>query len=270
MRAFAAGKVVTSKSAKFSNGDYVVGYFGVQEYAVSAEDEAIKVDITVAPLSTFLSALGRTGLTAYFGLLELGLPKKGETVVISAAAGAVGSVVGQIAKILGCRTIGITGGEIKCAYLVDKLKFDAAIDYKREDIDASLKKHCPKGIDIYFDNVGGDILNTALAHLAFGGRVLICGAISQYNKMESIQGPSNYLSLLFNHGSMQGFTVYDYEDRFHEGIQEMAGWLKQGKLISTEEVIEGLENFPQTFFKLFNGDKIGKLILQIHSNKLQN
>ena len=203
------------------------------------------------------------GITAYFGLLDVGAPKEGETVVVSGAAGAVGSIVGQIAKIKGCRVVGIAGGPEKCAWIVDELGFDAAIDYKGEDVGDALRKHCPEGIDVYFDNVGGDILDAALARLARGARVVICGAISQYNKMDSMRGPSNYMSLLVNRARMEGFVVIDYMSRAPEATCEMAGWIVAGKLIAREDVVEGFENFPHALQKLFRGENVGKLVLKV-------
>jgi NADPH-dependent curcumin reductase CurA len=201
-------------------------------------------------------------MTAYFGLLEVGQPKAGETVVVSAAAGAVGGVVGQIAKIKGCRAIGIAGGADKCRYVVDELGFDAAIDYKHEQVFEALRKHCPKGIDVYFDNVGGEILDAALALLARGARVPLCGAISQYNS-KGAEGPKNYLSLLINRARMEGFIVFDYASRYQEAAVQMAGWLMAGKLKSREDIVPGLETFPDTLLKLFSGENKGKLVLKV-------
>jgi len=203
------------------------------------------------------------GLTAYFGLLDIGQPIEGETVVVSAAAGAVGAVTGQIAKIKGCRVIGIAGGPDKCRYVVEDLGFDAAIDYKNEDVQRALARHCPKGIDIYFDNVGGDILDAVLSMLARRARVIICGAISQYNSMESMQGPRNYMSLLVNHALMEGFVVFDYAARYPEGMQALAGWTIAGKLKAREDIVEGLETFPETLQKLFRGENFGKLVIKV-------
>jgi hypothetical protein len=221
------------------------------------------VDSKLAPLPVFLGTLGMPGMTAYFGLLDIGKPQEGQTVVVSGAAGAVGGVVGQIAKIKGARAVGITGGAEKCRYVVEELGFDAAIDYKAGDLDAALARHCPDGIDVYFDNVGGEILDAALARLARGARVVICGAISQYNATRGLQGPSNYLSLLVNHATMTGFVVSDYGDRYAEGAMEMAGWLAAGKLKSREDVAEGLETFPDTLLRLFSGENTGKLVLKV-------
>jgi len=263
MRALALGKVVASKNPKFPIGKHVSGTFGVQEYFISEGKGLTEVDPQVAPLPTFLNVLGMTGMTAYFGLLETGQPQAGETVVVSAAAGAVGAVVGQIAKIKGCRAVGIAGGVDKCRYLIDDLGFDAAIDYKSEDVSEALRKACPQGINIYFDNVGGDILEAALANLARGARVVICGAISQYNVTGPVQGPRNYLSLLVQRATMKGMLVFDYADRYAHAVQEMAGWMAAGKLKSREHIVEGLETFPDTLLKLFTGENLGKLILKV-------
>jgi len=263
MRAGTVGEVVESKGQKFAVGDHVTGWLGVQEYAVCDENAVFKVDAGEIPLTTFLGALGMPGITAYFGLLDVGAPKEGETVVVSGAAGAVGSVVGQIAKIKGCRVVGIAGGPDKCAWIVDELGFDAAIDYKGEDVGEALRKHCPEGVDVYFDNVGGDILDAALARLARGARVVICGAISQYNKMTSMSGPSNYMSLLVNRARMEGFVVIDYMSRAPEAVGEMAGWIAEGKLVAREDVVEGFESFPHALQKLFRGENVGKLVLKV-------
>ena len=263
MRALGAGRVIESKHPDYSEGDHVVGLFGVQEYAASDGDGVIKVDPNLVPLPVYLGALGMPGMTAYFGLLDIGQPKEGETVVVSGGAGAVGTVTGQIAKIKGCRVVGIAGGEEKCRYLVDELGFDAAIDYKSEDVRSALKEHCPKGIDIYFDNVGGEILDAALSRLARGARIVICGAISQYNNEGPMKGPSNYMSLLVNRARMEGFVVFDYADRYMDAAMEMAGWMMEGKLKSREDIVEGFETFPETLLKLYKGENIGKLILKV-------
>jgi hypothetical protein len=263
MRAGTVGQVVESKGSKLAVGDHVSSWLGVQEYAVCDESAAFKVDVEAAPLTTYLGALGMPGMTAYFGLLDIGAPKEGETVVVSGAAGAVGSVVGQIAKIKGCRVVGIAGGPEKCGWLTGELGFDAAIDYKSEDVAAALRRQCPEGIDVYFDNVGGEILDAALARLARGARVPLCGAISQYNNLDSVTGPSNYMSLLVNRARMEGFVVIDYMSRYPEATREMAGWIAEGKLIAREDVVEGLESFPDALKKLFAGENVGKLVLQV-------
>jgi NADPH-dependent curcumin reductase CurA len=263
MRALGAAEVLESNNPAFETGDHVVGPFGVQEYAASDGASVIKVDPALVPLPVYLGTLGMPGMTAYFGLLEVGQPKAGETVVVSGAAGAVGTVAGQIAKIKGCRVIGIAGGPEKGDYLVNELGFDAAIDYKSADIRAALKEHCPKGIDVYFDNVGGEILDIVLARLARHARIVLCGAISQYNNEGPMKGPSNYMSLLVNRARMEGFVVFDFADRYMSAAMEMAGWMAEGKLKSREDIVEGLENFPETLLKLFRGENIGKLILKV-------
>ena len=263
MRAGAVGKVVASKHPKFAANDYVSGGFGVQEYAALDGAQLTKIDPRLAPLPTFLNALGMPGMTAYFGLLDVGDPKEGDTIVVSAASGAVGATVGQIAKIKGCRGVGIAGGAAKCRYIVDELGFDAAIDYKSEDVRKTLRTHCPTGVNVYFDNVGGDILDIALTQLARHARVVVCGAISQYNNTTPIKGPSNYLSLLVNRARMEGMVVFDYASRYAQAVSEIAAWIAAGKLKSREDVVEGLETFPETLLKLFSGENFGKLVLKI-------
>jgi NADPH-dependent curcumin reductase CurA len=264
MRAGGAGRVVASRHPAFKEGDEVAGTFGVQQYAISDGKGVRKVATRFAPLERYLGALGMPGMTAYFGLLDIGKPKQGDTVVVSGAAGAVGSVVGQVAKIKGCRVVGIAGGADKCRYLVDDLHFDAAIDYKSEDVKEALKRHCPKGIDIYFDNVGGDILEAALARLALHARIVVCGAISQYNATSPPKGPSNYLSLLVNRASMTGMVVFDYAERYAEAARDMAKWIAEGKLVAREDVVRGgIDAFPDTLLKLFKGENLGKLVLAL-------
>lgn len=263
MRALAVGRVVASKNPNFAVGDHVNGMLGMQEYAYSNGQGLSKVDPRLAPLPVFLGTLGMPGLTAYFGLLEIGQPKAGETVVVSGAAGAVGAVVGQIAKIKGCRVVGIAGGADKCRYLVEELGFDAAIDYKSEDVIAALHKHCPKGIDVYFDNVGGDILDAVLTRLARDARIVICGAISQYNNTTPVKGPANYMALIVARASMKGVMVADYYPRAMEALSAMGGWLASGKLKTREDIVDGLETFPDTFQKLFTGANNGKLVIKV-------
>jgi NADPH-dependent curcumin reductase len=263
MRAGGVGKVIASNHPRFAAGDYVGGMLGIQEYALFSGEHLTKIDPNLAPLPKFLNPLGMPGMTAYFGLLDVGQPKAQETVVVSAAAGAVGATVGQIAKIKGCRVVGIAGGAIKCRYIRDELGFDAAIDYKADDVRKTLRAHCPNGVDVYFDNVGGDILDTVLAQLARRARVVICGAISQYNNTTPVKGPSNYLSLLVNRARMEGMVVFDYTSRFPEAMKEMSAWMTAGKLKSREDAVEGLENFPEALLKLFSGENFGKLILKV-------
>lgn len=263
MRAGGVGRVVASKDSAFSPGDAVSGMLDIQEYAIRKGASLTKVDPAAAPLPVYLNVLGMPGMTAYFGLLDVGAPKAGETVVVSGAAGAVGMTVGQIAKIKGCRAVGIAGGPEKCRYVVDELGFDAAIDYKSEDLHAELRRHCPDGIDVYFDNVGGDTLDACLARIALKGRVVLCGAISQYNNTTAVKGPSNYLSLLVNRARMEGMIVFDYADRFHVAVREMSRWLAEGKLKSREDIVDGLATFPETLLMLFRGENFGKLVLRV-------
>jgi NADPH-dependent curcumin reductase CurA len=263
MRALGAGEVVASNSAELAVGDKVTGLMGVQEYTVAHAGGLQKVDTTLAPLPVFLSTLGMTGMTAYFGLLDIGKPQPGETVVVSGAAGAVGSVAGQIAKLKECRVVGIAGGADKCREVVEDLGFDAAIDYKGEDVTAALARHCPEGVDVYFDNVGGEILDAVLTRLARHARVIICGAISQYNATGAMRGPANYMALLVQHATMTGFVVTDYLAQYGEGMAEMAGWYSAGKLGSREDIAEGIENFPDVLLRLFEGTNNGKLVLAV-------
>ena len=264
MRAGAVSKVVASRHSGFTEGEYVTGIFGVQEYATVPGDGVQKIDPSLAPLPVYLGALGLTGLTAYFGLLDVGQAKEGDTVVVSGAAGAVGSVTGQIARIKGCRAIGIAGGEEKCRWIVDELGFDAAVDYKAEDVHRGLRRVAPDGIDVYFDNVGGEILDAALAVLRRKARVVICGAISQYNADGAFRGPSNYMSLLVNRARMEGFVVFDYASRYGEAARELAGWLKSGELKAREDVVDGgVQAFPDALLKLFAGENVGKLVLRV-------
>jgi NADPH-dependent curcumin reductase len=264
MRAGAVGTVTASEHPGFAVGEHVYGVFGVQEHALSDGKGVFKIDPSLAPAPTYLGTLGATGLTAYFGLLDVAKVKEGETVVVSAAAGAVGSVVGQIAKIQGARAVGIAGGAEKCSWLVDELGFDAAIDYKSEDVRKALREHAPKGIDVYFDNVGGELLDVALTRLARGARIVICGAVSQYNATEAVRGPSNYLSLLVFRATMTGMVVFDYADRFGEAMAAIGGWMREGRIVSREHIVEGgVEAFPDTLLKLFAGENTGKLVLRV-------
>jgi NADPH-dependent curcumin reductase CurA len=263
MRAGSVGEIVASKNSKFKVGEFVAGTGGVQQYTATNGKGYYQVDPKLAPLPMYIGTLGMPGMTAYFGITEVGKVKEGETVLVSGAAGAVGSIVGQVAKIKGCKVVGIAGGPDKCKHVVEELGFDACIDYKNENVASRFKEECPKGIDIYFDNVGGEILDIALTRLRMHARIVICGAISQYNNKTRIKGPSNYLSLLVNRASMTGMVVFDYADRYKEGAQILGGWLAQGKLKSREDIYEGIENFPETFRRLFSGDKMGKLVLKV-------
>ncbi|MBA4852884.1 NADP-dependent oxidoreductase [Emticicia sp. BO119] len=264
MRALGAGVVVDSTHADFAAGDYVTGITGVQEYAVLDGKDLVKVDPNFVPLPAYLGTLGMSGLTAYFGLLDTGQPKPGETVLVSGAAGAVGSVVGQIAKIKGCRAVGIAGGEEKCKYVVEELGFDACVDYKTGNLRGQLKDTCPNGVDVYFDNVGGEILDTALTLINMKARIVICGAISQYNAIQKPAGPSNYMSLLVNRARMEGIVVFDNAANYGKAIKEMAGWVAQGKLNANVDIAEGgIRAFQDTLMKLFKGENTGKLVLKV-------
>jgi len=268
MRAGGIGVVVASKNPAFAAGDPVSAGLGVQEYCLIPEGELkrsgiIKVDPRLGSLTQWLNVLGMPGMTGYFGLMDVGQPKAGETVVVSGAAGAVGQTVGQIAKIRGCRAVGIAGGPAKCEWVVNELGFDACIDYKAGSVRDGLKVHCPNGVDIYFDNVGGEILDQVLARINRKARIIICGAISQYNNTAPVQGPKNYLSLLVNRARMEGIVVFDYADRYPIAIAEMAAYLKDGRMKSKEDVAYGLDTFPEALLKLFNGENFGKLVLQV-------
>jgi NADPH-dependent curcumin reductase len=260
LRAAGIGTVVETRHPLYSTGDCVQGVFGVQRYALSDGGGVTQVDMTLAPPPVHLGALGLSGLTAYFGLLEIGRPEPGQTVVVSGAAGSVGSVAGQIARIKGARAIGITGGPDKCAWLLDELGFDAAIDYKA----GQLRAHAPSGVDVFFDNVGGAVLDDVLRRLARGARVVISGAISQYNATEAPRGPANYMQLLVARATMAGFVIFDYAERFPAALAELTAWLRSGELRSREHVVEGdIEQFPEVLLKLFKGENTGKLVLAI-------
>ena len=267
MRAGGVGQVVASNNPAYAVGDYVNAGLDVQEYCLITQENIkrsgmFKIDPGLG-LTTWTNVLGMPGMTGFFGLMEVGLPKAGETVVVSGAAGAVGQTVGQIAKLKGCRVVGIAGGQAKCDWVVKELGFDACIDYKNSDVRRGLKEHCPSGVDIYFDNVGGEILDMVLAKINRKARIIICGAISQYNNTTPVKGPANYLSLLVNRARMEGIVVFDYADRYHLAVAEMAGYLKAGTMKSKEDVVQGIENFPEALLKLFNGENFGKLVLQV-------
>jgi NADPH-dependent curcumin reductase CurA len=262
MRAIGIGQVVESRASALSEGDYVTGLFGIQEYATLAGEALTPIDPGAAPLTAYLNALGMPGMTAYFGLLEVGKPQEGDTVVVSGAAGAVGASTGQIAKLKGCRAVGIAGGPEKCRLLVEEYGYDAAIDYKSDDLRKALREHAPDRVNVFFDNVGGEVLDAVLARLARGARVAICGAVSQYNEAR-MKGPSNYMSLLVNRASMTGFVVFDYAARYAEAAREIGGWMAEGKLKSREQVVEGIETFPEALLMLFRGENMGKLVLRV-------
>jgi NADPH-dependent curcumin reductase CurA len=265
MRSFAVGRVVESRSDAYASGDLVQGLFGWQDYArVKATGPTAPTKLLPGvPIPLAMSALGLTGITAYFGLLEVGKPQAGESVVVSGAAGATGLVTGQIARIKGCRAIGIAGGKEKCEWLVKQARFDAAIDYKSEDVAKRLAELCPKGVDVYFDNVGGDLLDIALAQLAMRGRVVLCGAIAAYNDADLRPGPKHYLNLLLKRGRMEGFIVVDYMKRAPEAVMQLFAWVQSGELVNRVDVQEGLENAPRALRRLFLGENQGKQLLKI-------
>jgi len=287
MRAGGVGRVVASRSPKFAVGDSVAGTFGVQQYWSVSGDQLPKsglhkIDLQLGSATQWLNVLGMPGMTAYFGLLDVGQPQPGNTVVVSGAAGAVGQTVGQLAKIKGCRVVGIAGGQAKCEWVIRELGFDACIDYKAtapsdavsspspagvkrwDAVREGLKTHCPDGVDVYFDNVGGDILDAVLARLARKARIVICGAISQYNSTSGNSGPKNYMSLLIHRARMEGMVVFDYTERFPQAVAELAGYLKDGRIKSKEDVVDGgIAAFPSTLLKLFSGENFGKLVLRV-------
>jgi len=263
MRAGGVAQVIESRNPAFAVGDHVVGMSGAQKFWVSNGKGVKKVYPDLAPLPRYLGALGMPGMTAYFGILEVGELKEGDTVLVSGAAGAVGALVGQIAKLKGCRVVGIAGGADKCKYLTEELGFDGAIDYKAETLYPAVKNLCPDGIDVYFDNVGGETLDVALSFLRLNARVVICGAISQYNKTTVPKGPENYLSLLVNRAKMEGFIVFDFAAEYSRAIRDMSRWIDEGRLQAREHIVEGLETFPETLLMLFDGRNQGKLIIKV-------
>lgn len=264
MRGYAVGHVEASNHPDFKPGDAVQGLFGVQQYALSKGDRVVKVDTSLAPLQRWIGGLGMPGWTAYFGLLEVGQPKPGETVVVSAASGAVGSVVAQIAKLKGCRAVGIAGGPQKCQYLIDELGLDAAVDYKAGNLAADLKAACPQGVDVYFENVGGEILDAVLPLMNTFGRIPLCGLISAYNATTPPPGPRNLRCVLTQRLKMQGLIVFDWADRIHEAIRDLGKWHAEGKLKIREDVREGgLDAFPEVLNLLYTGENQGKLVLKV-------
>ena len=266
MRAGSIGQVAESNHPDFSVGDLVQTTGGWQDFVTVAPGQGImglnKVPDGV-PAEMMLSVLGVTGLTAYFGLLDLGEPKAGETVLVSGAAGATGSVAGQIARIKGCRVVGIAGGPEKCGWLKDTAGFDEVIDYKSEDVDARIAETCPGKVDVFFDNVGGDILEAALNHINMRARVVLCGGIANYNATEPVPGPANLMNLVINRARMEGFIVIDYMDRAMEAIGELMGWIQSGELIYQVDMQEGFDNIPDTLNRLFTGQNLGKQLLKI-------
>jgi NADPH-dependent curcumin reductase CurA len=280
MRAGGIGQVTASDHPGYADGDLVSGGLGAQQFAAFdaaglKRDGVFKIDPQLGSPTQWLNVLGMPGMTAYFGLMDVGQPQPGETVVVSGAAGAVGQTVGQLAKIKGCRVVGIAGGSAKCSWVVDELGFDACIDYKaaaaggaggarHDPVRDGLKQHAPNGVDVYFDNVGGEILDTVLTRINRKARIVICGAISQYNNTTPVRGPANYLSLLVNRARMEGIVVFDYADRYPAAVAEMAAHLKDGRMKSKEDVLTGgLARFPEALLKLFQGENFGKLVLQV-------
>jgi NADPH-dependent curcumin reductase CurA len=262
MRAIGVGRVVASGDPQLAEGDHVTGLFGIQHYAVLPARGLTKLPDSGVPLPAYLNALGIPGMTAYFGLLDIGHPQPGQTVAVSAAAGSVGSLVGQIARINGARAVGIAGGPEKCRLLTEEYRFDGAVDYRAGSIAAGLREHCPDGVDVFFDNVGGDALEAGLRNLARGARVVLCGAISQYNDGAQ-QGPRNYMALLVRRARMEGFVVFDYAGRYAEAAEEIAGWLSSGELVTREHILDGLETFPESLLMLYRGENTGKLMLRV-------
>jgi NADPH-dependent curcumin reductase CurA len=266
MRAGAIGTVVASRNERFPEGTTVSGGFGVVEYAISDGRGVVVAEAEDVAPETWLGVLGGTGLTAYFGLFDVGALADGETVLVSGAAGAVGTVVVQLAKIRGCRVIGIAGGEEKCRFVVDELGADACIDYRGQDVDAELARALGDdgGVDVYFDNVGGEILDIALMHLARDSRIVLCGAISQYNETGAWQGPANYWQILVKRARMQGFLVFDFAKRFPEGRDALLGWLREGRITPRADIVDGtVEDFNDAFLRLFRGANIGKVVLRL-------
>lgn len=263
MRAFGVGQVKESKSADFAVGDWVTGFTGVQTHGVFRAENLRKIDTFLAPADKFLSGLGMTGYTGYFGMSDIGQPKEGETVVVSAASGAVGSIAAQVAKLAGARVIGIAGGPKKRAYLTDEFGLDAAIDYKNEDVGKALKAACPDEIDLYFDNVGGGTLEAVLGLMKYRGRIVVCGGISQYGDFAGARGPANFMSIVTHSLLIRGFTMRDYLHRVPEALAWLVPAWKEGRLKMREHVVEGIEHFPDAFEMIFRGENHGKLLLKV-------
>jgi NADPH-dependent curcumin reductase CurA len=263
MRAFGVAEIIESRSDSLKTGDWITGFLGMRSHGVFNDKDVRPIAVDMAPPELFLSGLGMTGYTAYFGMMDIGQPQAGETVVVSAAAGAVGSIAAQLAKNAGARVIGIAGGQKKCRYLTETLKLDAAIDYKSEDISARLDALAPDYIDLYYDNVGGDILDLALERMKYRGRIVVCGAVSQYDKMDNPQGPANYLQIVMQSVKMQGFTMRDYMHRIPEAVAELGTGLKDGSLICRQHILPGLDSFPDGLEMLLAGGNEGKLLIRV-------
>jgi NADPH-dependent curcumin reductase CurA len=266
MRAGGVGQVVESRHPDFAEGELVQTMSGWQDFVVAAPEGGLlaltKIPPGVEPTMP-LSVLGVTGLTAYWGLLDIGQPKEGDTVLVSGAAGATGSIAGQIARIKGCRVVGIAGGPEKCRWLTDEARFDAVIDYKAEDVDARIGELCPNRVDVYFDNVGGDILQAALNHINLGARIAMCGGIANYEATEPVPGPTNLMNLIGMRARMEGFLIIDYFDRNDIAIPELLGWIQSGEIVYQDDIQEGFENIPKTMTRLFSGKNLGKQLLKI-------
>jgi hypothetical protein len=258
------GEVVKSAHDGFKVGDIVEDRLGWQEYAIGSGTTLRKVDPSIAPISTANGVLGMPGMTAYFGLLQVGQPKPGETVVVSAASGAVGQVVGQIAKLMGCRAVGIAGGAKKCAFVTDKLGFDACIDYKAEkNLDAALQAACPNGIDVYFDNVGGAISDAVLRNLNFFARIALCGSISQYNATSAEMGPRLMGTFVGKRVTARGFIVFDFAQHYGPAMRQMGEWVRAGKVKYREDVVEGIDKAPRAFIGMLRGENFGKMLVKL-------
>jgi len=264
MRAFGVGEVIDSRSDQFKIGQFVTGFTGAQSHAVVDTRGFLRlIDPDAAPLSHYMGGLGMTGFTGYFGMTDIGRPNTGETVVVSAAAGAVGSIACQVAKISGARVVGIAGGEEKCTLLTEEFGLDAAIDYKKGPIDEALKEACPDGIDVYFDNVGGDILDAVLMQMNRLARIVLCGGVSQYDNWHKAVGPTNYMQIVTQSLTMRGFTMMDYSAQIPEGSAQLAQWQREGEVTFLEHIVDGIENFPAAFETLFNGGNTGKMIIRL-------
>jgi hypothetical protein len=264
MRCFGVAEVLESKSKHFEAGDCVTGFMGVQTEGVLNQRGLRKIDLSFAEPKDYLAGLGMTGYTAYFGMTDIGKPQEGETVVVSAASGAVGSVAVQIAKLSRARVIGIAGGPEKCAYLKDSLGLDGVIDYKNESVKKGLKRECPDGIDLYFDNVGGETLEAVLSQINYQGRIVVCGAISQYGDIQNARGPRGFMSVITQSVRIQGFTMKDYYDRIPEAFTYLLQAKIKGDMKFREHVVEGIENFEEALAMIFRGDNHGKLLLKVN------
>lgn len=264
MRANTVGEVVESRHPGYAAGDILVGMFGWQTFAVD-DGSAVttRLESPTAPLSAYLGVLGISGVTAYFGLLDVGRPKARDTVVVSTAAGSVGSVAGQIAKIKGCRTVGLTGSDAKVRQCIEDFGYDAAINYRTADLDAALAEACPDGVDVYYDNVSGAVSDAVYRHLAMGARCVICGTVSVASWDPPPQGPRIERYMLVNRARFQGFVIYDYRPRWPEAVRDLSGWLKAGELTYREEILEGIDAAPGSIARLYDGDNMGKLSIRV-------